>query len=163
MTIDQIADGVVVGLTYVLTVDGEIISEAQADDPLEYLHGAQNIIPGLEAALTGKKLGDKLSVTLQPEDAYGDYEEDDVEELDRSEMPDADMLEEGMLVEIEDEDGFSYMAVVAEITDDTVVLDFNPPLAGKILTYDVEVVSLRAASAEELDHGHVHGNDHDYE
>jgi FKBP-type peptidyl-prolyl cis-trans isomerase SlyD len=162
MTVDRVADGVVVGLAYTLTVDDIVISEAGSDDPLEYLHGAHNIIPGLENALTGKQVGEKLSVTLPPEDAYGDYDEEDVEEIAREEMPDVEVLETGMLVEVEDEDGFSYMAVISEINDDVVVLDFNPPLAGKTLTYDVEVVSLRPATEDEIDHGHVHSGDHDH-
>src|SRR5690606_35717651 len=113
--------------------------------------------PGLEAALDGKVVGDKISVTLTPDEAYGAYDEEDYEEVDRADIPDADQLEVGMVLEVEDEDGYSYMAFVKELTADTVVLDFNPPLAGKTLTYDVEVMSMRAATEEELAHGHVHG------
>src|SRR5690606_16527032 len=79
MSSEKITDGMVVSLAYVLTVDGVEVSRTDADDPLEYLHGAENIIPGLEAALTGKQVGDKINVTLAPEDAYGDYDQDEVE------------------------------------------------------------------------------------
>ncbi len=157
----NITDGLVVSLDYVLTVDGETLAKTEPDDPMEYLHGAEEILPGLEAALTGKQVGDKFSVTLQPEDAYGDYDEEEREEIDRADIPNADELEVGMEVEVENEDGYVYTAVVLEITPKVVILDFNEPLAGKILTYDVEVVGVREATAEELEHGHAHGNDFD--
>ena len=159
----KITDGLVVSLNYVLTVDGETLAQTDADDPMEYLHGAEEILPGLERALDGKQVGDKFSVTLQPEDAYGDYDEDDVEEIDRADIPNVDELEIGMVVEVEDEDGYAYMAQVREIGAKIVTLDFNPPLAGKTLTYDVEVVAIREATAEELEHGHSHGDDDDEE
>lgn len=158
---DIIASDKVVSLAYTLTVDGEVISEFDVNDPLEYLHGAENIIPGLERVLEGKRVGDRFSVTVPPEDAYGDYEEDDIDEIPRSEIPAIETLEEGSMVEVEDEDGYSFYATVTRITADTVVLDFNPPLAGKTLTYDVEVLGIRPATEEELEHGHVHGDDYD--
>ncbi|MBC8170469.1 MAG: FKBP-type peptidyl-prolyl cis-trans isomerase, partial [Anaerolineae bacterium] len=73
MAVDKITDGVVVSMTYVLTVDGEEVGRAGTEEPLEYLHGAENIVPGLEAALVGKKVGDQVHVTVPPEEAYGDY------------------------------------------------------------------------------------------
>jgi FKBP-type peptidyl-prolyl cis-trans isomerase SlyD len=163
MAVDRIQDGVVVSLSYVLTVDGEEIARTEADETMEYLHGAENIVPGLEAALTGRSVGDKFSVTLAPADAYGDYDEENVEELDREDVPQADELEKGMVIEVEDEEGYVYLAYVREVNTDTVVLDYNPPLAGKTLTYDVEVMAVREAEEEELAHGHVHGMGHDYE
>lgn len=159
---DMINDGMVVSVSYTLSVDGQEVSRTDADDPLEYLHGYQNIIPGLEAALAGRKVGDKIHVTLPPDEAYGAYDEDEIEEIDRDELPEADLLEEGMMVEVEDEDGDTYVATVASVTDDTVTLDFNPPLAGKTLTYDVEVLSMRPATEEELDHGHPHALDDEF-
>lgn len=157
MAVDRIADGVVVSLNYVLTVDGEEIARTEAGEPMDYLHGAENIVPGLERALTGKQIGDRVSVTLEPADAYGEYDEENVEELDREDVPQADELEKGMVIEVEDEEGYSYLAFVRDMTSDMVVLDYNPPLAGKTLTYDVEVVRLRPADEEELAHGHPHG------
>src|SRR4051794_4020659 len=165
----KITDGLVVSLNYVLTVDGETLAQTDADDPMEYLHGAEEILPGLERALDGKQVGDKFSVTLQPEDAYGEYDDEDVEEIDRADIPNVEELEVGMVVEVEDEDGYAYMAQVREIGEKIVTLDFNPPLAGKTLTYDVEVVAIREATAEELEHGHSHGDgdeeedDYEYE
>lgn len=163
MAVDKIADGVVVSMAYVLTVDGEEVGRAGADEPLEYLHGAENIVPGLEAALGGKQIGDRLSVTVPPEDAYGYYDEEEIDEFDLEEIPGAENLEPGMVVEVEDEDGFIYVGSVMEITEDSVVVDFNPPLAGKTLTFDVEVLGLREAAADELDHGHPHSLDDYYD
>ncbi len=155
----KITDGLVVSLNYVLTVDGETLAQTDDGDPMQYLHGAEEILPGLEASLTGRQVGDKFSITLAPEDAYGEYDEDDVEEIDREDIPNVDELEAGMAVEVEDEDGYAYMAQVVKITDKVVVLDFNPPLAGKTLTYDVEVIGIRDATPEELEHGHSHDED----
>ena len=155
-TVSEIKDGVVVGIAYVLTVEGVEMDEASTNEPLEYLHGAENIVPGLENALTGKKVGDKFSVTLQPADAYGDYDEENTDTIDRDDFPDSDTIEPGMELLLEDEDGYMIEALVKEVLDDAIVLDFNDPLAGKVVTYDVEVVTLRAADAEELDHGHPH-------
>jgi FKBP-type peptidyl-prolyl cis-trans isomerase SlyD len=156
MAVDKIADGIVVSMTYVLTVDGEEVGRAGADEPLEYLHGADNIVPGLEAALDGKTIGDKVNVTVPPEEAYGEYDDDEIDEFDVEEIPGGESLEEGMIVEMEDEDGYVYVGTVMEIAEGTVIVDFNPPLAGKTLTFDVEVLSLREADPEELDHGHPH-------
>ncbi len=157
----KISDGMVVNLNYVLTVDGSVVAQTEGDEPMEYLHGADEILPGLEAALEGKQVGDKFSITLAPADAYGEYDDEDVEEIDRADIPNADELEIGMVVEVEDEDGYEYMASVTKIGDQVVVLDFNPPLAGKTLTYDVEVLSIREATEEEIAHGHVHDEDWD--
>lgn len=162
MTIDRIEDGVVVSLAYVLTVEGEEIARTETGETMDYLHGAENIVPGLEAALAGKKVGDKLSVTLSPEEAYGAYNDEEVEEIPRDEIPEAESLERGMVIEVEDEEGDIFLAYVRDVTPDVVVLDYNPPLAGKTLTYDVEVVAVREAEEEELAHGHVHGYGDDY-
>jgi FKBP-type peptidyl-prolyl cis-trans isomerase SlyD len=163
MAVDRISDGVVVSLAYVLSVDGEAIEEAGRDAPLDYLHGAGNIVPGLEVLLEGKRVGDRIHATLPPDQAYGDYDPEDTDVFDRASLEIDIELEEGMEVEVEDEDGYTYVATVTNLTPDKVTLDFNPPLAGKTLTYDVEVVALREASEEELEHGHVHYSDHDHD
>ena len=163
----QVADGLVVSFQYKLFVDGKLYveEESDGDDQIEYLHGADNILPGLEAALSGKKVGDHLSVTLPPDQAYGDYDDEDIESLDRDDVPDVEQLEVGMLIEVENEDGSIELAHVKSINDTTVVLDFNHPLAGKTLTYEIDVLNLRAAEPEELEHGHAHGvyGDDDYD
>jgi FKBP-type peptidyl-prolyl cis-trans isomerase SlyD len=156
MSVNKIADGVVVSMTYVLTVDGEEVGRAGADEPLEYLHGAENIVPGLETALEGKGVGEHVHVTIPPEDAYGDYDDEDIDEFDLDEIPGVEELEEGMIVEVENDEGEIFVGTVVEINPDGIVVDFNPPLAGKTLTFDVEILGLREANAEELDHGHPH-------
>jgi FKBP-type peptidyl-prolyl cis-trans isomerase SlyD len=163
MTPTTIQDGVVVTIRYSLEVDGAPVPLEETSEPMDYLHGADNIVPGLEEALNGKKVGDRLSVTVTPENGYGAYDPDDVDEVPREEVAHLTDLEEGMVIEVEDDDGDVYLAFVREIGADTVTLDFNPPLAGKTLTYHVEVAALREATAEELDHGHVHGDDWDDE
>jgi FKBP-type peptidyl-prolyl cis-trans isomerase SlyD len=163
MSVNQIADGVVVSLAYVLTVDGEEVGRASADEPLDYLHGAENVVPGLESALLGKHVGDRLSVTIPPEDGYGDYDEEEIDEFDREELDGAEDLEMGMLVEIADDEGYIYVGTVMEITEESVLVDFNPPFAGKTLNFDVQVLALREATAEERDHGHPHSPDYDDE
>ena len=155
---DTIQDGKVVSLTYILTSEGAEVERATKEDPVEYLHGAENIVPGLETALIGKKVGDKLNVTLEPQDGYGDYYEDDMDEVERDDIPTND-IEVGMELILEDDEGNLFEAYIKEISADTVLLDFNPPLAGKTLTYDVEVMSIRDADEEELEHGHVHGDE----
>jgi FKBP-type peptidyl-prolyl cis-trans isomerase SlyD len=159
MTPNLIADGVVVSLAYSLEVEGQVVAQTEADEPMEYLHGAENIVPGLETALTGKKLGDKMSVTLEPNDAYGEYDPEDIDEIPREDVAHMEDLEVGMAIEVEDEEGDIYVAFVRDIGAEVVTIDFNPPLAGKTLTYHVEVVGLREATEEELQHGHVHGMD----
>jgi FKBP-type peptidyl-prolyl cis-trans isomerase SlyD len=161
MTSENIKDGMIVSLAYTLTADGQEVERATADDPLEYLHGAENIVPGLERALAGKKVGDRFTITLEPEDAYGEYDDEDLDEIDREEFPDE--IEVGMEMLLEDDDGNLYEATVKEISDDMVVLDFNPPLAGKTVTYEVEVVAMRPADEEELAHGHPHSHEDDYD
>jgi FKBP-type peptidyl-prolyl cis-trans isomerase SlyD len=140
-------------LAYTLTVDGEVIETVDRDNPIEYLHGAQNIVEGLEAALEGKKAGDVFEVTVPPEQGYGEYLEDDIEAIPSSEFDDLDELRVGMELEMVDEDGDIVEATIMEITPEQVVLDFNPPLAGKTLHYKVEVVQVREATEEELEMG----------
>lgn len=159
MNTQRVTDGMVVSLAYTLTVEGQEFETATREDPLVYLHGAENIIPGLEAALTGRAVGEVFSVTVESKDGYGDYDAEDIETMATSDFPDPAGLEVGTMVEVEDEDGYLYMGYVTEITGDNIVLDFNPPLAGKTLTYNVEVIEVRPATEEELEHGHVHGDE----
>ncbi len=153
MAVDKIANGVIVTMTYRLTVEDEIVEEAIADDPLVYLHGSDNIVPGLEEELEGKTVGDRLSVTLPPEKAYGTYDEDAVQEMDAGTFDADEDITVGTPVEVEDDEGDLYEAIVREITDEKIVLDFNPPLVDKTVRFDVEVLALRTASEDELEIG----------
>ncbi|MDK2011005.1 MULTISPECIES: peptidylprolyl isomerase [Deinococcus] len=152
----------VVELDYTLTVNGEVIDQSEPGEPLVYLQGHSNIIPGLERALEGKAVGDELQVTVQPEDGYGERDEENVEELSREDFEDD--IEVGATYYAQAEDGSVIPFTVMDVSGDTVKVDFNPPLAGMVLNFNVKVLNVRDATPEELDHGHAHSDgDHDHE
>lgn len=149
----------VVGFHYTLT-DGEnnVIDTSAKREPLTYLHGHHGIIPGLEAELEGKVVNDEFKVSIQPEKAYGAYNNDLVFEVNRSNFTDPESIEVGIQVQGQMAEGEPpTLLTVIEVHDDVVVLDGNHPMAGQTLNFDVKVTEIREASAEELDHGHVHG------
>lgn len=155
----KIAKNTVVSLRYELVnakVDGEILETVE--DPISYLHGGYDgIFPLVEEALHGKSVGDKISVTLQPDDAFGEYEHELVEVEARSAFPEdvaVGMQFEGAPEESDDEDFILY--TVVEVGDEEVTVDGNHPLAGKTVTFNCTVTGVRAATEEELEHGHVH-------
>jgi len=153
----QIAANAVVSIHYRLTnASGEQLDSSEGQEPLAYLHGAGNIIPGLENALVGKVVGDKLSVTVEPEEAYGPVKEEMIQDVDRANFEGIDVIEPGMQFMAQTPWGQQPVTVV-KVQEDAVTLDGNHPLAGQTLSFDVEVVEVRAASEEELEHGHVHG------
>jgi FKBP-type peptidyl-prolyl cis-trans isomerase SlyD len=152
-----IANGKVVSIHYTLTNDdGETIDSSQGGEPLTYLHGAGNIIPGLENGLVGKSRGDKLCVKVEPELGYGPHVPEMVQEVPLSAFEGIDSIEPGMTFQAAAEDGHTQRVMVTEVTGDTVIVDGNHPLAGQNLTFDVTVVDIRDASAEEIAHRHVH-------
>jgi FKBP-type peptidyl-prolyl cis-trans isomerase SlyD len=154
----QIAKDSVVSIDYRLHLgDGKLVDESDPGDPLVYLQGYEEIVPGLEKALEGKKAGDTLKVQVSPEDGYGEYDPDGVEEVPREDFPPDMELEEGGIVSATDDDGDEVDFLVKELRPKTVVVDFNHPLAGKTLHFEVTVREVRAATAEELEHGHAHG------
>lgn len=157
-----VADGTVVSLAYTLRLDdGEEIDAAGSDDPLVYLHGAQNIITGLERALAGLKVGDARSVIVSPGDAYGEMDPDAFELVPFEAFPSDLDLEEGLgLRMVESGTGREIEAFISELRDDGVLLDLNHPLAGETLHFDVEVVGLRRATTDEIAHGHAHSSGH---
>ena len=155
----KIAKNAVVSLTYELTDASGALME-KAGDPISYLHGGYDgIFPTVEEALEGKTVGDKFSVSMEPDDAFGEYEHDLVHAEPRGMFPKevaVGMQFEGGAEDDEDEDYMLY--TVTEVTDDEVTVDGNHPLAGKSLVFSGVVTGVRAASAEELTHGHVHGD-----
>jgi len=151
--VDKIEKGVVAEIAYTLTVDGEVYETVERDEAIEYLHGEEKIVPGLEAALAGKAAGESFDLTVQPEDGYGEYDDEAIEHVPADEFDGMDQLEVGMELEIMDEDGEFFEATVLEVSNSEIVLDFNPPLAGKVLEYQVEILSLREATEEELEMG----------
>lgn len=152
----QIADNTVAELNYKLTIDGELIDESHEGHPLAYIHGNGNLIPGMENALTGKSMGDNFNLTLEPKDAYGEYDDTLFTKVDRSELSEINNLEVGLELEAEFPEG-TQVATVKAIDGDEVSIDGNHPLAGETLNFEVEVVGVRAATEEELAHGHPHG------
>ena len=154
----QATKDTVVTLDYRLTLpDGEVIEISDPGDPLVYLHGYEEIVPGLERALEGKAKGDRVQAVVPPEDGYGEYDPEGQETVDRSEFPAELDLEVGGIITATDEDDDEVEFLVKAIDGDKVTVDFNHPMAGKTLHFDVTIRDIRAATAEELEHGHVHG------
>ncbi|MBB1519945.1 FKBP-type peptidyl-prolyl cis-trans isomerase [Aquipseudomonas guryensis] len=153
-----IAANKAVSIDYTLTNDaGEVIDSSAGGAPLAYLHGAGNIIIGLEKALEGKQAGDELKVAIEPVDAYGEYSAELVATLNRSMFEGVDELEVGMQFHASGPDGGMQIVTIRDLDGDDVIVDGNHPLAGQRLHFQVKVVSVREALAEELAHGHIHG------
>ena len=138
--------------------EGQTIDSSDDSEPLVYLHGNDNLIPGLEKRLEGKKEGDTLSCVIHPEEAYGEYDESLVFTVQKSNFADPAKIEEGVQFEAHGEDGPRVVTVVS-VKNDEVTVDANHPLAGEDLHFDVKVVGIREATAEELAHGHVHSHE----
>ena len=154
-----VAKDLVVAINYTLTnAGGEVLDQSDQDQPMEYLHGADNIIPGLENALTGKNVGDKIDVTVEPEDAYGAHEPQMVQQVPAEMFQGVDNIEPGMAFQSEGPDGQPMMITVSAVEGDTVTIDGNHPLAGQTLNFSVEIASVREASDDEKQHGHIHSD-----
>jgi len=134
----------------------EVIDSSENGEPMTYLHGAQNIIPGLEQALEGKSVGDELEVTVEPADAYGERSDDRVQQVPKDAFQEIEKIEPGMAVTAQTDQG-TINLVVIEVDETTVTVDANHPLAGKMLKFEVKIEAVRDASEEEMEHGHVHG------
>ncbi|MBN1668763.1 MAG: peptidylprolyl isomerase [Anaerolineales bacterium] len=153
-----VADDLVISMDYELTVDGEVV-DGSDDEPIQFLQGHGNIIAGLEEQIYGMAIGESRKITVTAENGYGDFDPEQVVEMPRDEFPKEIPLEAGVELEMKDEDGDLLIARITEVEDDFVVLDFNHPLAGQDLHFEVTVVDIRAATDEELEHGHVHGSE----
>lgn len=158
----KVADNVVVSLDYVLSLDDdEIIDRSEKGVPLEYLHGFKNIVPGLENELSGLEVGDEKEVVVQPGLGYGERDPDGLAEYPRETFPANLNLEVGETIMMRDkESGEPFQAYISEIRTDTVLLDFNHPLAGETLHFHIRIAGLREPTSEELAHGHVHDPNH---
>ena len=153
-----IADAKVVSIHYTLkNKDGELLDKSEEGEPLNYVHGTESIIPGLEAALAGKSAGDKLSVSVAPEQGYGLRSESLVQELPRDAFGEIDDIQEGMRFQAESENGTQVISVT-NVAADVITVDGNHPLAGETLNFDVEVDNVRDATTQEIEHGHVHSD-----
>lgn len=142
--------------------DGTLIDSATSSAPLEYLHGYQNLIPGLENALEGRKIGDKFSIDIQAENAYGEYNEQLVQRVPKDVFEGADHLEVGMRF-LADTDMGPVPVQITDIDGDHVIVDGNHLLAGKDLSFDVEVIAVRDATEDEIAHGHLHSDNEEEE
>ena len=156
----KIEDGQVVSMDYTLLVDGEVVDTSDGREPLQFIQGTGNIIPGLERELYGMVIGDSKKVSVAAADAYGELDPEAYAEVPRAEFPDNIPVEKGIEIQVRDESDNPMYARIDTFDDEIVKLDFNHPLAGKTLNFDVKIVALRGASPEELDHGHVHGDEH---
>lgn len=155
----NIEKNAVVSIEYTLRDnDGIVLDTSEGREPLSYLHGSGNIIPGLESSLENKAAGDSLVVKVAPADAYGEFDESRITKVDRSKFEGVSDLKVGMQFTASGPNG-SYMVTITNIDNDVVTVDGNHPLAGKTLNFDVTVVDVRSATPEELEHGHVHGAD----
>lgn len=152
-----IARGTVVSLSYAMSAEGEVLERSTAEEPMLYLHGAGAIVPGLERALEGKRVGDRLDLVLAPEDAFGEPDPERVQLVPRSAFPPELELEVGLQLGAEDESGEEVAVWITGIEGDEITVNGNHPLAGETLRFEVRVLEVRAASAEELEHGHPHG------
>ena len=153
----QIAQNTVVSLNYTLkNGEGELLDTSEGRSPLVYLHGVGGLIPGLEAELDGRTKGDKLNVVIAPEDAYGTRKDELFQVVPKAGFQGTEELALGMQVQMDTEQG-PVIASVSKIEEEEVTLDLNHPLADVTLHFDVEVVDIREASADEISHGHVHG------
>ena len=160
MSKDSVQNGVVVSMEYTLKIDGEVIDSSEGQDPLEFLTGHGNIIPGLESEMIGMKIGDNKDVVVAPADGYGEYDDEAFLDVPKDQFP-ADMpVEEGLELTVRDDSGEGRYARIETVDGETVRLNFNHPLAGDELHFNVKVVSLREPTDEELEHGHVHAGDH---
>jgi FKBP-type peptidyl-prolyl cis-trans isomerase SlyD len=153
----QAAENSVVSIHYTLTnAQGEVLDSSRGGEPLVYLHGAGNIIPGLEKALIGKQAGDKLNVAVAPAEGYGERDEALIQQVPRRAFQGVKDIAPGMSFHAQSSQGPMQVTVTA-VAGDMVTVDGNHPLAGETLNFDVEVTEVRAATLEELAHGHVHG------
>ncbi len=139
----------------VAEVDGNALDSTENGAPLEFIQGSHYLVPGLEAELEGKKAGDKFDVQLEAKDAYGVFQEALVQQVPRSLFEGVDEIEVGMSFQAETDQG-PRTVEVTEVTDESVSIDANHPLAGMDLRFVGEVVAVREATAEELAHGHIH-------
>ncbi|MGB5278749.1 MAG: peptidylprolyl isomerase [Gammaproteobacteria bacterium] len=153
----QIGDQKVVTLHYTLTdSEGRVIDKSD-DGTFAYLHGASNIIPGLENALAGKSTGEEVTISVSPEEGYGARDDAMLQQVPKSMFEDGSQIAVGSQFHAQGPNGEMLIVTVMEVQDEHVLVDGNHPLAGVDLHFDVTIIDVREASAEELEHGHAHG------
>ena len=156
----KITNGSVVSVHYTLTDDdGNVLDSSEGREPLDYMQGVGNIIPGLEKEMEGKVVGDKFTAIISPEEGYGVRSENLVQTIPMSNFQDASQVQLGVQFQVQTEDAVR-IATVTKIVGDSVTLDMNHPLADMTLHFDVEIMAIREATEEEKAHGHVHTHGH---
>lgn len=163
----KIENNQVVGLTYELNVknesdEWELVETATAENPMYFIHGLSGLPDGFEEKLRGLSTGDSFDFSLTPDEGYGDFDEEAIVDLPIDVFMvdgklEEDILEVGNMIPMTNEDGSRLVGQVVEVTDEVVIMDFNHPLAGRSMAFKGQVVEVRAATAEELEHGHAHG------
>ena len=154
----KIEDKTVVSIHYKLSNDkGDVLDSSEGKEPLVYMHGTQSLIDGLEKELKGKSTGDKMEVTIQPEEGYGVVNPDLVQEVPHSAFEGVDDIQPGMQFEAKSPEGHTQLITIEEIKEESIRVNANHPLAGEVLHFNVSVEDVRVATAEELEHGHAHG------
>ncbi|MFP8967497.1 FKBP-type peptidyl-prolyl cis-trans isomerase [Pokkaliibacter sp. CJK22405] len=155
----QISKNAVVSMHYTLRNDaGDELDSSVGGQPLDYIHGNGNLIPGLEEQLEGRQAGEKLTATVPAEKAYGPRQDQLVQQVPRSAFGDIEQIEPGMRFHAETEHG-PHVVLVVDVDDENVTVDGNHPLAGETLHFEVDIQTVREATESELAHGHVHGPD----
>ncbi|MBN2411751.1 peptidylprolyl isomerase [candidate division KSB1 bacterium] len=153
----QVEKDKVVAFHYKLTLDsGEIVDSSEDREPLNFLVGHGQIIPGLEKELIGMKVGEKKSVQVDSKDGYGERDEELLQIVDRDQIPENIELKEGLVLRANKDDGEIVEFTVQSFDEEKVVFDLNHPLAGETLNFDTEIINIRNATEEEISHGHVH-------
>lgn len=153
----QVAERTVVSILYTLTNDkGEVLDASKNGEPLVYLHGHGNIITGLESALLGKAVGDKFDVRIEPANAYGERNDKLIQQVPKRAFQGVKDIQVGMRFQAQGPNGPTSVTIT-RVAGDMVTVDGNHALAGEHLNFAVEIIGVREASSEELQHGHVHG------
>ena len=151
-----IADDIVVTLKYSVSVAGQVVESSADDNPIQFIQGRGDVIPGLENALYGLSVGDQKEFDVAPENGYGEADPDAIAKIPKAEFPPEIPLQPGVELRLKDEQGDELEAQIVTVEDEIVRLNFNHPLAGKELLFAIQVIDLRKATPEELEHGHVH-------
>ncbi len=157
--LNLVADDLVVTMEYELSVDGEVVDSSTEEGPIQFVQGHGNIIVGLEQAIRGMAVGERKQVKIPAAEGYGEFDPDQIVDIPIEDFPEEIPLEDGIELEMKDQDGDMLFARIIAVSQSHVRLDFNHPLSGKDLHFRVQIVSLRAATPEELAHGHAHSSD----
>ncbi len=152
----QVKDDMVVTLDYALIVDDEELESTKGSRPIQFIQGHGQIIPGLEEAIAGMEVGSSKTIHVKAEDAYGEIDPDARQKVKQEEFSEDVPLDVGTFLDLRDQDDNVLSAQIVDKDEETVTLDFNHPLAGKDLVFEVTIADLRPATESELEHGHIH-------